>query len=194
MRLFLSILITALIIPLAAYAQAPKPVEVINDPLAVEVTTPIAIVEPVVVEITEPLEVEVVNPAPAPPPLRWQLVGFTTTEFEDFSAVAGVPSLFDMIAACQAEVDPSSRMCRVDDIQLTTVIPSGLPTVDGNGNRIRAWLNPDPANVGVIPSSTLNCNDWSTTAYSGITVVATGQIVNVNCSSNHPVACCALVP
>ena len=44
--------------------------------------------------------------------------------------------MFDMIAACQAEVDPSSRMCRVDDIQLTTVIPSGLPTVDQNGNPI----------------------------------------------------------
>jgi len=55
MRLFLSTLLTALIVPLAAHAQAPKQVEVINDPLAVEV----------------------VNPAPPSPPVRWQLVGFT---------------------------------------------------------------------------------------------------------------------
>ncbi len=32
MRLFLSALVTALIVPLAAHAQAPKRVEVINDP------------------------------------------------------------------------------------------------------------------------------------------------------------------
>jgi hypothetical protein len=84
MHLFLSVLVTALIVPLAAYAQAPKQVEVVNDPLPVEVTTPIAIVEPVAVEITEPLAVEVVNPAPTSPPVRWQLVGFTTSEFGNF--------------------------------------------------------------------------------------------------------------
>ncbi len=74
MRLFLSVLVSALIVPLAAQAQAPKQVEVINAPLAVEVTTPIAIVEPVAVEITEPLAVEIVNPAPPSLPARFQLV------------------------------------------------------------------------------------------------------------------------
>ncbi len=59
MRLFLSILVTALIIPLTAHAQAPKKVEVINLPLAVEV----------------------VNPAPASPPARFQLVGFTSATY-----------------------------------------------------------------------------------------------------------------
>ena len=81
MHLFLSILVIALTVPFAAHAQAPKPVEVINNPLAVEVTTPITIVEPVAVEITEPLAVEVVNP-PVCPSARFQLVGFTTTTFD----------------------------------------------------------------------------------------------------------------
>ena len=37
MRLFFLALLTTLIVPLAAHAQAPKPVEVINEALAVEV-------------------------------------------------------------------------------------------------------------------------------------------------------------
>ena len=41
MRLFLSILVTALLVPLTAYAQAaPKQVEVVNPVLAVEVRQP----------------------------------------------------------------------------------------------------------------------------------------------------------
>ena len=111
-----------------------------------------------VVVVNDPLAVEVVNPTPPSQPVRFQLVGFTTTEFGNFSGVAGVPSMFEMIAACQAEVDPLSRMCRVDDIQLTTVIPSGIPTVDEDGKRIWAWLNPDPANAG---TTTHDCVGWS---------------------------------
>ena len=74
MRLFLSILVTALTVPLAAYAQAPKQVEVINDPLAVEV----------------------VNPAPASPPVRWQLVGFTA------ATMIGTVGPLEMARGCAA--------------------------------------------------------------------------------------------
>ena len=151
-----------------AFAQAPKQVEVINEPLAVEV----------------------VNPTPPSPPARFQLVGFTTTEFGNFLQTAGVPSLFEMIAACQAEVDPASRMCRVDDIQLTTVIPSELPTVDEHGFQIRAWLTPDPANIGI---NATNCNGWAGGTH-GLTVDARGQVVSKRCDEFRPVACCALVP
>ena len=172
MRLFLSTLLTAMILPVAAYAQAPKQVEVINDPLAVEV----------------------VNPAPPSPLVRFQLIGFTTSTFGSFAATEGTPSMFAMIAACQPEVDPLSRMCRVDDIQLTTAIPSGLPTVDERtGDRLRAWLNPDPANAGVA-SGTFDCVGWSITSLTGMTVDATGQMARWGCDKNRPVACCALVP
>ena len=76
MRLFLSSLVSALIVPLAAYAQAPKLVEVINDPLAVEV----------------------VNPAPPSPPVRWQLVGFTSATYT--GAMGGH---FGVTQKCQLE-------------------------------------------------------------------------------------------
>ena len=167
------VILSALLVPLTAYAQAaPKQVEVVNPVLAVEV----------------------VNPAPPAPPARFQLIGFTTTEFGNFNSIPGTPSLFDMIAACQAEVDPLSRMCRVDDIQLTTAIPSGLPTVDERtGDRLRAWLNPDPANAGVA-SGTFDCVGWSITSLTGMTVDATGQMARWGCDKNRPVACCALVP
>ena len=125
-------------------------------------------------------------------PARFQLVGFTVTTFGIFSDSSG-PSLFDMIAACQSEVDPSSRMCRVDDIQLTTVIPLGLPTVDENGNLIRAWLNPDP---GRVPNTQIggDCFGWSISGALGMTVDARGQMISVACNVLRPVACCALVP
>ena len=166
----------------AAGMSGPSEVVVVNEPLAVDV-------------VDLPLPVEITNPAPASPPARFQLVGFTTTGFEDFDTIAGIPSMFEMIAACQAEVDPASRMCRVDDIQLTTVIPTGLPTVDGFGNRIRAWLNPDPENI-IEPITALgnDCLGWSRTSALGMTVDASGQLVRGLCSDPHPVACCALVP
>jgi len=192
-RLFLLFLITALIVPLAAYAQPPKQVEVINEPLAVEVTNPISIVEPVAVEIAEPLAVEIVNPAPLPPSARFQLVGFTTSTIGGFSFAAGSPSLFDMTATCQAEVDPLSRMCRVDEIQLTTKIPLGLPTGADPANPIRAWVNLDPANDNF--SGSFDCRGWSDSSIlSGMTVDARGQLRAVHCGSHNPIACCALVP
>ena len=52
----------------AAGMAAPAEVVVVNEPLAVEVTNPVAIVDPVAVDIAEPLAVEVVNPTPPSPP------------------------------------------------------------------------------------------------------------------------------
>ena len=79
-----SLLISALVCtPLAAQAQAPKQVEVINDPLAVEVVNP-------QVEVTnDPLVVEVVNPATPSPPVHWQLVGFTSASFVGDQGILG---------------------------------------------------------------------------------------------------------
>ena len=105
-------------------------------------------------------------------------------------------------------------MCRVDDIQLTTVVPPGLPPTDPNENgyygRVRAWLNPDPA----ISSGASDCVGWSETVLGpalaspelneldppvrvelmGLTVDAKGRLVEDPCAAKNPVTCCALVP
>lgn len=87
MRPFLSVLVTALIVPLAAYAQAPKQVEVINDPLSVEVVNPpTAIAQRVdFVGVTEPLH------------------PFNLGRLE-------------ANAFCQAIYSPESRVCNVADL------------------------------------------------------------------------------
>ena len=94
MRLFLSTLLAALIVPLAAHAQAPKQVEVINDPLAVEV----------------------VNPAPPSPPVRWQLVGFTA------ATMVGTVGPLEIARVCAAEF-AGSRTCTSAEILDTTDPP-----------------------------------------------------------------------
>jgi hypothetical protein len=185
MRLFLSALVTALIIPLVAYAQAPKKVEVINDPLAVEVTTPIAIIEPVAVDITEPLAVEVVNPAPPSPPVRWQLVGFTSATYT--GAMGGN---FGVTQKCQLEF-LNSRMCRIEEVAATTSIPSSLV-----GN---AWANPTDWHY---PDCRENCYLWKHPQSlcgsfgTGWVVASDGNVADykASCDSAHPMARCALVP
>jgi hypothetical protein len=200
MRLFLSALVTALIVPFAAQAQAPKQVEVINDPLAVEVTTPIAIVEPVAVEITEPLAVEVVNPAPPNPPVRFQLVGFTSAAF------LGDVGLFVFSRACHAEFS-DSRMCLSEEILKTVQIPDGLAgdawiqaSIFAGGGSVNAAVPfmVDASGVGGT-SSRINCSSagsqsWSSTSGGGLIVDFEGRISSVACADAHSIACCALVP
>ena len=78
MRRIVVVLIASAVLASQAEAQQAKEVEVINQPLAVELGN----VDPLAVEVTnEPVAVEVVNPPAAPPPVRWQLVGFTTAAY-----------------------------------------------------------------------------------------------------------------
>ena len=181
MRLFLTILLTALIVPLAAHAQAPKQVEVINDPLAVEV----------------------VNPAPPSPPVRWQLVGFTSTSY------TGDTGVLAFTVACQAEFEAGSRMCTSEEVLNTVTVPTAL-----SGS---AWVRPvyQPFNAeedststvttrvldasGRIAGSTvlrgLSCTGWSDGGGTGLSVDGSGRFLTTNnCDDPHPVACCALVP
>jgi hypothetical protein len=184
MRLFLSALVTALLVPLAAYAQAPKPVEVINPVLAVEVTTPIAIVEPVAVEIAEPLEVEVVNPAPPSPPARFQLVGFTGTRLTGDSGVLSFTS------ACATEFS-GSRFCLSHEVVETVEVPIITDTSF-------AWINPSkgPNNINAPDSY---CDGWIRgSGFTGATINRDGSFAFdfsfMGCDTPRPVACCALVP
>jgi len=165
-RLFLSVLVAALIVPLAAYAQAVKQVEIVNDPLAVEV----------------------VNPAPPSPPVRWQLVGFTSATYP--GAMGGN---FGVTQKCQLEF-PNSRMCSIEEAVATTSIPSGLSG--------RAWTHAQ-ATAGVVifagapVSQSTNCFGWHSGLHS-----LTGNVVSdegtadviSDCNREHPIACCALVP
>ena len=156
MRLFLSALLTTLIVPLAAYAQAPKQVEVINDPLAVEV----------------------VNPAPPSPPVRWQLVGFTSATY-----LGDMGGNFGVTQKCQLEFE-NSRMCTTIEVEQTTSIPSELV---GQGR-----IN-QRADRGGLEGS--NCGRWLVVfSGGGDAVDSHGTPGDAACDVLTPIACCALVP
>ncbi len=159
MRLFLSTLLTALIVPLAAHAQAPKKVEVINDPLAVEV----------------------VNPVYPRPPVRWQLVGFTSATY-----TGDMGGHFGVMQKCELEF-PNSRMCTTLEAQQTTTIPAGLTG--------EAWVNPGIADFSGLVNR--NCSYWTHIGGgTGRTISATGGVGSDDCLIAHEqsIACCALVP
>jgi hypothetical protein len=162
-------------------------VEIINQPIAVigvvEVTN-----EPLSVEITnEPVAVEVVNPPPASPPVRWQLVGFTTATYT--GAMGGH---FGVTRKCQLEF-PNSRMCSLEEVAITTTIPDGLNGV--------AWAHPQPPTLTtVLTSSGIStgrdtCGFWRNVGSGGQIVDADGVTAQwATCTESYPIACCALVP
>ena len=134
MRLFFSSLLATMIVPLAANAQAPKQVEVINDPLAVEV----------------------VNPAPPSPPVRWQLVGFTSAIYT--GAMGGHSGVTQK---CQLEFS-NSRMCSLEEVATTTSIPSSLVGA--------AWAHAEPrTDSSVILATRLSPVSDNCAAYRGNT-------------------------
>jgi len=175
-----SLLIAAIAcFPLTAHAQAPKQVEVINDPLAVEV----------------------VNPAPQSPPVRWQIVGFTSASYLGNEGVLG------FTRHCQTEFS-DSRVCTSQEVMDTVAVPGSL-----TGS---AWVRPVfvPVSVaryglqGTIQMAldasgrtgsapgTLNCNGWSSPSSSarGLVVSDAGSFSTRACNVTFSVACCALVP
>ena len=160
MRLFLSILVTALTVPLTAYAQAaPKQVEVINDLLVVEV----------------------VNPAPPSLPVRWQLVGVTSSAF---TGDLGGP--WGANATCNAEFE-GARMCIYEEARRSHPISMDTAWVDKLGAaNCGSWVRGDDG-TGI-------------TKRQGSYLRADGTVVDFStsslpgCSVMRPIACCALVP
>ena len=151
----------------AAGMTGPSEVVVVNEPLAVDVTN-------------DPLAVEVTNPAPASPPLRWQLVGFTTATYT--GAMGG---FFGVTQKCQLEF-PNSRMCTIIEVEQTTSIPSGLVG--------QAWVNEGVSQAGGLQGN--NCGRWGgLNGLGGVSMDADGTPGgNVQCTVTMPIACCALVP
>jgi len=158
--------------------------------------------------INEPLEVVVVNPPPAIPPPRWQLVGFTSATYT--GAMGGH---FGVTQKCQIEF-PNSRMCSVEEVVATTTVPTGL----SGEPWVHKVIN---AGGGVIFNVNLhlhdeNCSGWRShvrISSSGTAIPIGGQFIESdgtlplsgpsiggvpaqyhNCTESHPIACCALVP
>ena len=168
---FLSVLLTALIVPLAAHAQPAKQVEVINVPLAVEVT----------------------NPPTASPPERFQLVGFTS------AAMLGNTGVLGFTLACQAEF-PDSRMCTTQEVVETVVVPSlsgpdawvrPVFIMDPETGRYAETISGEVGTAQI-----LNCSGWKigVAGQRGFAATATGSFELRGCFEALPVACCALVP
>ncbi len=149
-----------------AFAQAPKQVEVINEPLAVEV----------------------VNPAPPSLPARFQLVGFTSATYP--GAMGGN---FGVTKKCQLEF-PNSRMCSIEEAVATTSIPSGLSGrawTHAQGAVGVVIFAGDP----VSQSNNCFGWRSSLHTFTGnvISDEGTADVIS-DCDRAHPIACCALVP
>ena len=180
MRLFFSTLLTALFVPLAAYAQAPKQVEVINQPIAVEVRN----VEPLAVDITnEPVAVEVVNP-PTAIAQRVDFVG-VTEPLHPFNL-----GRLEANAFCQAIYSPESRVCNVADLADSLTLSLGDIPEGG------AWFFEKDL------TGTSQRSGEFEVASSQELILPTGKVTKVKAefdpgdppSIPRPFTCCALVP
>jgi hypothetical protein len=185
--MFISALIAALLVPLAAHAQAPKQVEVINDPLVVEVTN----LPPV-------QDVNIVDGATGGCEVKtFQLVGFTSTLY-----TGNLGGIFGSTQKCQLDF-PGSRMCAFEEIQKTTDVPDQIADF--------AWMEPASTTscVGsiIIDESEKGMRQWSCNALDapcravavqefGISFESTGSTggLRLPCSVEQPIACCALAP
>ena len=129
-----------------------------------------------VVVVNDPLAVEVVNPSP--PTARFQLVGFTSATY-----TGNMGGQIGVTQKCQLEF-PSSRMCTVSEVQLTTDIPAVQAGF--------AWANQGGSESGIFWS---HCYFWTDdrNAGSGLVIAATGLANSRACDDPHVIACCALV-
>ena len=184
MRSIALALVLIAIPPYQAFAESPsKEVEVLNFPDPQNVVGSVEVTN----DAANPVAVEVVNPPPASPPVRWQLVGFTTATYT--GAMGGH---FGVTRKCQLEF-PNSRMCSLEEVAITTTIPDGLNGV--------AWVHPQPSTLSTvliasgISSDRFNCNFWRSVGSVGQIVGADGVTVTRDtCTESYPIACCALVP
>ena len=119
MRLFQSALVTALIVPLAANAQAPKQVEVINDPLAVEVVNPpTAIAQRVdFVGVTEPLHPFNLG--------RLEANAFCQAIYSPESRVCNVADLADSLTLSLGDIPEEGAWFFEKDLNTTGALRSG---------------------------------------------------------------------
>ena len=177
----------AFLVPLAASAQAPKSVEVINDPLAVEVTNLPAV-----------QDVNVLSSATGGCEVKtFQLVGFTSTLY-----TGNLGGVLGSTEKCQREFS-GSRMCTSEEVQATTNLPSHIPDF--------SWVDPFEGILGrgscagdlIIDEVEIVTRQWTCDLLgapcrfdpsSGATLESTGARFPTLCSEEKPIACCALMP
>ena len=163
----------------------PERVKVTNFPgvQAVEVVNPPALQAVEVTNQPDVQAVEIVNPvAPTPaPPMRFQLVGFTTATY-----TGDMGGHFGVTQKCQLEF-ADSRMCSGQEAAETTAIPAGLSG--------QAWVQAEG-----LQNANRNCNSWIISGFDGFPdnggalLKANGNRSYSSCDEVAPIACCALVP
>ncbi len=126
-------------------------------------------------------------PAPEPAPMRWQLVGFTS------STLLGDSGVLNKTLACQQDF-VGSRMCSSTEVLETVAVPLGLVG--------SAWVRPSFApfhGVGTLVSA-LDVSGYATSVTnltcrtSAFVMTASGDFTISQCANELAVACCALVP
>ncbi len=108
------------IVALAASAQPPKDVNVLNFPDPQNVTGSVEVTNDATNPVEISGEVAVTSLPTASPQVRFQLVGFTTAQ------PVCSNGLFPLTQACQSEFGGDVRMCTSVEVMETTSIPSGL--------------------------------------------------------------------
>ena len=128
---------------------------------------------------------------PGPSPQRFELVGFTTAQFN------GSQGFIGFALACQVEFS-GSRMCDTVEVIRTTLIPTGLSgTAWVNPSGIRGALDPSGLDaIGCIGGGSSPQGHWSNAGTAqGLTVDSAGKFSEAgDCSELHSVACCAPAP
>jgi hypothetical protein len=125
----------------------------------------------------------------------YQLVGFST------NSVFGDEGVIEMGIECQADFGWGARMCASTEVMETVVFPQGLA-----GD---AWIQPAYKGFGFggsgssyrvleasgrVNSSGMNCNGWTGTTGTGLSVSNVGGFSEAGCAIARPVACCQPIP
>ena len=125
-------------------------------------------------------QVDVVNLPEVQEVARFQLVGFT---FQDYDGDMG--GWFGTTEKCQIDF-AEARICTIDEVRNTTTIP-----FDHLPSGTNAWAHDVQASR--------TCSEWTVanTTSGGLVSSDTGTRVGtqtvIECTTFHPIACCALV-
>ena len=121
MRLLLVALAAVVTFPVIATAQTSKQVEVINFPNPQNVAGSVEVTNLPAVQ-----DVNIVGGGTAPSSSRFQIVGFTTANYN-----GNLGGYFGATQKCQLEF-PESRMCNPLEVKESTTLPGGLPNSRGS--------------------------------------------------------------